>query len=148
MVVCDICNKEFAHIYEHRRVHDPESKFSCSYPDCTKSYVCRSGLASHVRVAHTKERPFQCSFDECTKAFPTYSERVFHERTHTQIAKYECLICGKTFPTFSQHYKHQFTHAGLRFICEVPGCTKSYNQPYPLNNHYKISHPGFVRSNP
>lgn len=54
MGFCDICNKDFAHMSDHRRVHDLESRYYCQFPDCSTSYATKYGLNCHVRVAHTK----------------------------------------------------------------------------------------------
>lgn len=148
MGVCEICQKDILRLDHHRAVHDSTLRFNCTYPDCSKSYVGKARLDDHVRVAHTKEKPFVCDFEGCAKAFSTHSQRMLHHRTHTKTKPYECSVCGKIFCTFAENYRHQFTHAGLRFTCDFPGCTKSYNQPYSVNNHCKKSHPGYVRSNP
>lgn len=148
MGFCEVCNKEVSRLDHHRPVHDPNLRFKCTFYECPKSYATKSRLEAHIRVAHTKEKPFICSFEGCTKSFATHSQRMMHNRTHSDVKNFECVICGKSFRTFAENYKHQFTHADLRFVCDVPGCNKTYNQPYSLNNHYKNSHPDFVRLNP
>jgi uncharacterized Zn-finger protein len=145
---CEVCNKEVSRLDHHRPVHDSTLRFACTYPDCSKSYAMKSRLEAHIRVAHTKEKPFVCDVDGCDKSFPTHTQRMMHRRTHFDVKRFSCSICDKSFRTFAENYKHQFTHAGLRFTCTFPGCSRSYNQPYSLNNHCKNSHPGYVRLNP
>lgn len=145
MGFCEICNKEYAHMYEHRRVHDIESRFFCQYPECSKSYASRTALESHIRVNHTKEKPFKCE-QGCDKTFPTAFARVQHHRTHTQTKMYTCPECGSSYPTFSQIYQHKFRHSTERYPCPVPDCGKDYSNPYTVNVHCKKAHPAIAKS--
>lgn len=144
MGFCDVCQKDFAHLFEHRRLHDQSSKFHCTFNGCSKSYASKTSLEQHIRVTHTKEKPFQCHY--CETRFPTTYQRTLHHRTHTQEKKYECAICGSLFPSYSQHKMHQFSHSDERFYCLFPGCSKDYSRPYSLNAHYKKTHTEGVRS--
>lgn len=138
---CDVCNKTFAHLYEHRRIHDPTARFYCSR--CEKSYVSNHGLQIHIRVAHTKEKPYKCENQDCDKTFSTISERSRHHKTHVPEKTYLCPEpgCGRSFSLYTHLYQHKFSHSDTKFSCDINGCDKCYSRPYSLNYHRKKCHP-------
>lgn len=146
MGFCEICNKEFALMYAHRRTHDPKSRFYCHFDGCTKNYSTRISLDNHTRVAHTKEKPYVCEIDGCDKAFPTIFQRTQHLRSHLKSKPYVCDHpgCQSQFSCFSQLYHHRFSHSDVRYPCPVEGCSKTYSSPYSATSHRKKCHPDYT----
>ncbi|KAJ2718232.1 hypothetical protein GGI07_005838 [Coemansia sp. Benny D115] len=50
--------------------------------------------------------------------------------------RYECGFCSKRFPRPSALRSHEYTHTGERpFVCEFPGCTRSFSVLSNLRRH-------------
>lgn len=76
------CGKQFSsHKYAvlHRRVHEDERPFKCTWKGCSDSFKWAWARTEHLRV-HTGERPYQCAIDGCGLTFRFVSDYSRHRR--------------------------------------------------------------------
>lgn len=135
--MCEICNKSFDNIKEHKEIHIKEGKlFVCT--DCNKNFPSQAKLNKHLPnhnihlrplqcsvcqarcanewalkkhlITHTGFKPFACNI--CQKHFFTQYEANFHRRTHFPEKSFECSICFRTFHRHSNLLRHQEIHKG------------------------------------
>lgn len=74
---CDICSKVFYHsgnLRKHMILHTGERPFTCSEPNCGRTFVLSQHLKSHQKLVHSDEKSFQCA--QCGK-FITFYENFF-----------------------------------------------------------------------
>lgn len=143
-VVCEECGKEFKSIYslkDHIKLHvapeDPEA-FKCPEEGCGKAFGRARALKNHTNNVHVgKPKNSLCRF--CPMKFYNASSVKQHENAaHLNVKDLKCDQCDFTASyrnTLTNHIKT--IHEGQLFNCEVPGCTKSYNQ---RGNLYKHQH--------
>ncbi|KAL4792984.1 hypothetical protein BDV19DRAFT_367434 [Aspergillus venezuelensis] len=108
----DGCTKAFnrpARLQEHLRSHNNERLFSCTHPDCDKTFLRASHLNHHVKSAHTGVRDYVCDRPGCGKSFVTGSRLRRHLAAHDGQDKYRCTEyppCNETFRKHSTLQKH------------------------------------------
>ncbi|XP_019510002.1 PREDICTED: zinc finger protein 18 isoform X5 [Hipposideros armiger] len=74
---------------------------------------------------------------ECGKSFYRNSQLVFHQRTHTGEAYFQCPTCKKAFLRSSDFVKHQRVHTGEK-PCRCDYCGKGFSDFSGLRHHEKI----------
>lgn len=74
---------------------------------------------------------------ECGKTFYRNSQLVFHQRTHTGEAYFQCPTCKKAFLRSSDLVKHQRIHTGEK-PCKCDYCGKGFSDFSGLRHHEKI----------
>ncbi|XP_075417186.1 zinc finger protein 18-like isoform X1 [Tenrec ecaudatus] len=74
---------------------------------------------------------------ECGKTFYRNSQLVFHQRTHTREAYFQCPTCQRTFLRSSDFVKHQRIHTGEK-PCKCDYCGKGFSDFSGLRHHEKI----------
>ncbi|KAF8547623.1 hypothetical protein OG21DRAFT_1517181 [Imleria badia] len=142
---------------------DKKSRYSCTYPECTKFYSKPSRLAEHQR-SHTGERPFACN--SCGKSYLRESHLQAHSRSHLPESEkpYVCTEsaeCTKRFWTFQHLVIHENSHRGDKsYICTEVDCDEVFSKHHQLRTHvcevhsppgtkpYICSHPGCTKSFP
>ena len=86
--------------------------FSCTYPECRKSYVSNSILKRHVQAFHLSTKRFQCQH------------------------------CEKCLASHQNLKEHLYIHTGEKpYNCPFPGCFASFRQGTHLSAHKKFEHP-------
>ncbi|XP_016982170.1 zinc finger protein 431 isoform X2 [Drosophila rhopaloa] len=132
---CQFCNKVFknhSRMAKHRLIHlVNRPHFQCS--QCDKVYLTKQALKVHVDSKHRRSGE---SCDTCGKVFAIAKVLEIHKRYHTRDFPYVCDLCDRRFAQRSHLTVHQkVKHTGSRFICEFPGCQKSFTSSSSLRNH-------------
>ena len=89
-LACKHCEKKFKsehHLERHdRRMHqsDYEKRYQCSYPDCTRAFLNRQSLESHMNC-HLGLKPYQC--DVCETRFQNISNKAAHMKNVHKFTK-------------------------------------------------------------
>ena len=144
------------------KVHRGEQLFSCKM--CTKTYVNRSNILKHERLAHNK---FVCKL--CKERFSDKRDFHLHKEFHMRGNKFACEICDKTFisrrnvrrhqrvshKTFTckncdeqfsderDFEAHRQTHEGeTKFPCKY--CEKTFTRKSNAKKHARITHKNFI----
>nr|XP_054597806.1 zinc finger protein 271 [Nothobranchius furzeri]XP_054597807.1 zinc finger protein 271 [Nothobranchius furzeri] len=132
---CEICDKTFmlrSYLYEHRRSHAEQKRFSCEL--CGKRFSLKRVLKNHMRI-HTGEKPFACEL--CGKSFSQKLSLITHTRIHTGEKPFACEHCGRSFSTKGGLTSHVIIHTGEKpFTCEH--CGRSFNKKTNLDKHIRV----------
>lgn len=111
---CNICEKRFCSLPNLRRhlkfVHSasPRERIPCGFDECNKTFLCKTGLASHFKIEHDKNYvKFPCAI--CGKEFNLKGILSQHIGTHTKEKPFKCSICGRTYHTKSYLDRHEVT---------------------------------------
>ncbi|ORY65629.1 hypothetical protein BCR35DRAFT_270293 [Leucosporidium creatinivorum] len=139
------CLKAFTRpvrLEEHQRSHTGERPFQC--PHCTSTFARDSHLKAHLRThASEEEKPLKC--DQCDKRFWTNQHLKKHAELVHQGKTYDCTSCTSTFRKhhlLRTHIAEVHSTPGTNpFICDHPGCDKSFKQNVHLKAHVKTHDP-------
>ena len=84
-----------------------ERPFSCSYPNCGKSFTRNEELTRHKRI-HTGVKPFSCPLPGCGKPFGRKDHLKKHMKTHERL-------CSPvvSFPSALSMFQHHRSMAHL-----------------------------------
>ncbi|KAF8475995.1 hypothetical protein BDZ91DRAFT_710714 [Kalaharituber pfeilii] len=133
-----------------------EKVYTCTYPNCTKSFDRPCRLDDHLNT-HTGQRPHVCT--DCGKSFFRDSHLRAHKKAvHEKNFSYQCDIlvqdpasldgdtkrCGRTFAT-AQHLKRHMESHQQRFphnCTEYPPCTAGFRKKTQLGRHIRTEHLG------
>eukprot|EP00099_Drosophila_melanogaster_P010205 NP_001262965.1 uncharacterized protein Dmel_CG4730, isoform C [Drosophila melanogaster] len=132
---CKFCHKEFrnhSRMAKHQMIHlANRPNFRCS--QCDRVYLTKQALKVHVDSKH-RQSGVHC--DTCGKVFAIAKALEIHKRYHNRDFPYSCDLCDRRFAQRSHLTVHQqVKHSGSRFICEFPGCQKSFTSSSSLRNH-------------
>ncbi|KAH8383999.1 hypothetical protein KR009_011652 [Drosophila setifemur] len=132
---CQFCKKVFknrSRMTKHEAIHLANRPvFQCSQCNCV--YLTKQALKVHVDSKHN-ESGISC--DICGKVFAIAKAMEIHKRYHTGDFPFACDLCPRKFAQRSHlTIHHRVQHAGARFICEFPGCQKSFTSSSSLRNH-------------
>jgi len=116
------------------------NQYPCPEAECSKTYSYKSALQRHQKIFHMKEKPFNCKIDNCTKEFALQHHLKRHiKQVHSDEKPYQCHYCDKFFKDPYNLKVHERIHTGEKpFLCNFPGCGKSFNQKGALNMHMRI----------
>jgi hypothetical protein len=117
-------------------------KYTCDFPECTKSYKQKFILNRHKRLIHNTSGSaikFTCDFPECTQAYKLKDSLNRHKR------KIHKVTSGSTVTsTSSQKAKQANTFSSQaaikKFTCDFPECTKNYKSNFALKRHKRATH--------
>ncbi|RDW59824.1 hypothetical protein BP6252_12911 [Coleophoma cylindrospora] len=105
-----------------------ETVFTCKVPNCRKTTKVPGGLRKHYETAHPDFNPD----DHEEKSFP-----------------HKCTVCGQSFERSigltlhitALHPEPKPLAPSLRFRCNFPFCTRSFDREGALKNHKRVAHP-------
>ncbi|GAA5915497.1 hypothetical protein JCM5296_003418 [Sporobolomyces johnsonii] len=141
---CGKCYTRPTRLEEHQRVHTGERPFACS--ECPSTFARNSHLKAHLRThSSDSEKKYACGEDGCDKKFWTNQ----HLKKHVEVAHrgktYDCTACSLTFRKhhlLRTHVAEVHSPPGTNpFICEHPGCDRSFKQNVHLKAHMKTHDP-------
>ncbi|GAA5970731.1 hypothetical protein JCM21900_003293 [Sporobolomyces salmonicolor] len=141
---CGKCYTRPTRLEEHQRVHTRERPFACS--ECPSTFARNSHLKAHLRThSSDSEKKYLCSEGRCGKKFWTNQ----HLKKHIEVAHrgktYDCNACSLTFRKhhlLRTHVAEVHSAPGTNpFICEHPGCDRSFKQNVHLKAHVKTHDP-------
>lgn len=102
---CMFCDKSFTNHTEmkiHMRSHTKDKPYTCTFPNCHKTFRTNSHRSAHMDVHNTK-KSFQCKV--CLVMFQTRGARRIHEKTHASGAN-TCMLCHRDFRQRSHYVRH------------------------------------------
>ena len=109
----------------HEKVDRSEQLFSCKV--CNKTYVNRSNILKHERMAHNK---FVCKL--CKERFSDKRDFNLHKEFHMKGNKFACEICDKTFISRRNVRRHQrISHK--TFTCK--NCDEQFSEERDFEAH-------------
>lgn len=142
--ICEECGKEFKAeelLKRHfQSVHEDQELMMCNFQGCGKSFRGKLRLKMHSKIHQNNPKKHLCQF--CPKKFRSPSLRLKHEKLrHLNWKELKCDLCD--FKTgllvhLKQHKK--FRHEGLKYDCDIPGCSKSLKSCGALNSHKWKAH--------
>lgn len=136
---CDICGKflkDPGTLRQHKQIHLNIRPFTCSHPDCGKSFRRKFHLQTHSLI-HQGIKKHQCGY--CGRLFLLQKDLVSHERIHTGERPFQCTECSKSFNLKSHLVMHLRTHTGEKpYKCDI--CSKCFTQSNSLRLHKKKVH--------
>ena len=124
-----------------RRIeNDNKAKLTCGV--CGKAFSSTRDLQNHHSRIHLKLKLFKCEVADCGKYLASKSSKIRHVNiVHQQIKPHRCPTCQNDFSTKSQLVSHTArSHEKIRYICNIPACTKSYSDSSNLRRHIKQKH--------
>eukprot|EP00347_Sterkiella_histriomuscorum_P015524 403356706 len=117
------------------------SRYFCTFEDCSRSFARSARLEQHFRTIHLKEGLHICPFKSCGKSFAEKGNLKVHVRVHTGDKPFQCEVCRKTFRTIGNFKDHERRHSGIKpYSCKV--CQQDYYRKYQARRHLQSKHPG------
>ena len=124
-----------------RRIeNDNKAKLNCGV--CGKAFSSTRDLENHHSGVHLKLKLFKCEVADCGKYLASKSSKIRHVNiVRHHIKPHRCSTCQNDFSTKSQLVSHTArSHEKIRYICNMPACTKSYSDSSNLRRHIKQKH--------
>ena len=85
------------------------------------------------------KRAFVCKKADCKKQYTTRFSLRRHMTSHTSLKQHVCVLCFKSFSLAQYLKEHTYIHTGQKpFLCNFPGCDKSFRQAGKLSMHKKF----------
>lgn len=132
--VCDLCTtrnrfSSRSSILHHMRIHHlNEGKYICNM--CSKKFLCKYSLESHIVTVHEGIRPYSCS--HCDKTFKHAADvKVHRYKIHVPKERKPQMSCH--FCDYVTHDKHSFTRHKVLHLDDVdkPFHCKFCNKGFP-----------------
>jgi KRAB domain-containing zinc finger protein len=82
----------------------------------------------------------------CGKTLKTKLSYEFHVKRHADVREFQCPRCPASFVYIKKLERHMIGHSEDRkYICEQPGCTKTFKDVYTFHIHQKRHNGTLVR---
>ena len=137
--VCDSILQSLADRKIHMRIHANEKIYKCTI--CTKGFVQKSNLNTHITMTHTDDRRHECGI--CQKRFFRNSDLKLHKQTHVQQRLFKCTKCNKKFKTGSTLQGHLKLHTMMMHLSVL-----FVQKPLPENTVFGNTQRFTPRENP
>lgn len=101
--------------------------------------TARSPGSSHWSASRRRPRPrcHVCPFAGCSWRFSRSDELSRHQRVHTGLRPFTCVVCGRAFSRADHLRTHLRTHSGERpFVCHV--CGRAFARGDERNRHMTV----------
>ena len=124
---CPKCKKfiKSTFIIRHIKLHDKAiEKVTCPEKSCEMTFARINNLFRHLKTIHKSKEPFMCKYAKCHKRFTKSKSLTTH------LAKHRAEKRREKEEKLAQLEEEQEING--RFICEFPGCNKSYGKKHHL----------------
>ncbi len=93
-------------------------------------------MERHV-IIHSKDRPHICNFPNCNRSFKRPDALKNHLQTHNEDFSFVCTVkgCNAQFHKKAALQYHLLKHNSEKFLCDFPGCQKSFLTYKHLKQH-------------
>ncbi|OXA45292.1 zinc finger protein 888 [Folsomia candida] len=144
---CKICRRVFHDSVALRGHNDTVNKtgerprFSCTFPDCEKTYLNKRHISQHVKADHA-QNPVRFVCTLCGKECKFKSNLDSHIATHTTEKPYNCSTCGKGFVLMGKMTRHEMTHLdkSTREVTKCNICPETFLSRDGLQHHIRVVH--------
>ena len=92
----------------------PLKRYSCSYPDCGKSYTKAHHLKDHMKK-HTGKRSYECNVPGCKWTFYRSTDLKRHIKKHSGERPHACPLCNKSYSRTCYLKQHLKSHSQASF---------------------------------
>ncbi|XP_043258552.1 gastrula zinc finger protein xFG20-1-like [Colletes gigas] len=107
-------------------------RYECQF--CKQEFVNSDELADHMDVKKDASNQIVCC--ACNKTFAYKRYLKYHQKCHSEKAKYSCTICRKKYTRIDNLTRHNTVHVNPnKFWCTM--CKKTFTRKDCLNNHLK-----------
>ena len=120
-------NVEWHSLMKQNSTNTSKNIIKRSNEDCA-TCKCEGGL---------KELWIIFLFHRCGKSCPSKTALTFHKKSKHGEKDMPCHICGKLFATENNLRLHLKQHGERKYICNFPGCDKSFIFSAPFREHLK-----------
>ena len=115
-------------------MHNTNKGWTCDC--CGAQYGNKHSLKYHM-MTHLPPS-FPCS--ECDRKFVYDCDLNKHNNLHRGILNEICKFCNKGFPTKGSLSHHIITKHFVKLVCEVAGCSSTFNTKTRYKTHLKSVH--------
>ena len=129
---CPKCKKfiKSTFIIRHIKLHDKAvEKVTCPEKSCDMTFARINNLFRHLKSIHKSKEPFMCKYANCQKRFSKSKSLTSHLAQHRAEKRREKEEKQAELDDLEQEAVYG------RFICEFPGCEKSYGKKHHLKEH-------------
>lgn len=135
---CPFCHDEFSNDLELIEHMDGKKDETNQIVCCAcKKSFARKRYLRYHQRCHSERAKFTC--DICTRKYTRLDNLTRHNTFHVNPDKFPCTSCEKTFARKDLLNKHLKCHENKhRFYCE--DCAKYFKGPLSLDNHRKLHH--------
>nr|CAD2162646.1 unnamed protein product [Meloidogyne enterolobii] len=113
------------HLKRHIVGHTGEKLYVCEYVNqngvrCDKSYTREHKLTIHKQTHAAERIIYKCAYPPCTKSYLNQSDKIEHERSHTDPNFYQCPFNNcrnslKSLNTLREHVRKEHKQYGTNF---------------------------------
>ena len=132
---CPKCKKfiKSTFIIRHIKLHDKAvEKVTCPEMSCDMTFARINNLFRHLKSIHKSKEPFMCKYANCQKRFSKSNSLTSHLAQHRAEKRREKEEKQAELDDIAEQENDAVNG---RFICEFPGCEKSYGKKHHLKEH-------------
>ncbi|GMR36716.1 hypothetical protein PMAYCL1PPCAC_06911 [Pristionchus mayeri] len=134
----NLCNAQRLLLHRAKFHRGANSGFRCN--ECNLKFLTPRKLRKHKKMAHVFTKTYACHF--CDELFTSEVSVITHERMHTGIIKFECLICDFRCNRYLEMEAHKKEEHG--YLCSI--CRKPFAEWSEIKDHTLKEHGGYLTS--